>query len=103
MSQELIYNCLYAALGLTESILQIWITLTFAVIVSTYVAGQRFERQIFRLLCGLHLLASLVLLTRFLSAASQAFFLKISWSNAASPLGRCRISSPSSLAGGRSY
>ncbi len=76
MSQELIYNCLYAALGLTDSILQIWITLTFAVIVSTYVAGQRFERQVFRLLCGLYLLASLVLLTRFLSAASQAFFFK---------------------------
>jgi hypothetical protein len=39
MSQELIYDVLYSALELADSILQIWITLTFAVIVSTYVAG----------------------------------------------------------------
>ncbi len=76
MSQELIYSSLYAALGLTDSILQIWITLTFAVIVSTYVAGKRFDRQTYILLCGLYLLASSVLLTRFLSAASQAFYYK---------------------------
>lgn len=76
MSQELIYTCLYAALGLTDSILQIWITLTFAVIVSTYVAGKRFDHHTYLLLCGLYLLASAVLLTRFASAASQAFYFK---------------------------
>ena len=76
MPQELIYNALYAALGLTDSILQIWITLTFAVIVSTYVAGTRFDRLVYVLVSGLYGLASIVLLTRFTSAAIQAFHYK---------------------------
>ena len=76
MSQELIYSALYAALGLTDSILQIWITLTFAVIVSTYVAGKRFDRHVYWLLSGLYGLASIILLTRFSSAAFQAFYYK---------------------------
>jgi hypothetical protein len=76
MSQELIYDTLYAALDLTDSILQIWITLTFAVIVSTYVAGRRFDQQVYRLLSSLYILASAVLFTRFVSAAFQAFYFK---------------------------
>ena len=76
MSQELIYSALYAALGLTDSILQIWITLTFAVIVSTYVAGKRFDRPVYLLVSGLYGLASLILFTRFTSAALQAFHYK---------------------------
>jgi hypothetical protein len=72
--QELIYSSLYAALGLTDSILQIWITLTFAVIVSTYVAGKRFDRAVYLLVSGLYGLASLILFTRFASAAYQAFY-----------------------------
>ncbi|MGH8212180.1 MAG: hypothetical protein ACREPP_02975 [Rhodanobacteraceae bacterium] len=76
MPQELIYSALYSALGLTDSILQIWITLTFAVIVSTYVAGKRFERQVYWLISGLYSLASIVLFTRFVSAAAQAFYYK---------------------------
>jgi hypothetical protein len=76
MSQELIYSALYAALGLTDSILQIWITLTFAVIVSTYVAGKRFDRPVYLLVSGLYGLASLILFTRFASAALQAFYYK---------------------------
>ena len=76
MSQELIYTTLYAALALTDSILQIWITLTFAVIVATYVAGKRFDRQVCLLVSGLYALASLVLFARFGSAAFQAFYYK---------------------------
>jgi|SRR4249919_381491 len=71
--QEVIYNALYASLGLTDSILQIWITLTFAVIVSTYIAGTRFNRQVYRLLTSLYAFASFILLVRFGSAAFQAF------------------------------
>jgi hypothetical protein len=41
MSQESIYSTLYAALSLTDSIFQIWLTLTFAVLVATYVAERR--------------------------------------------------------------
>lgn len=76
MPQELIYSTLYSALALTDSILQIWVTLTFAVIVSTYVAGARFDRFVYRLVSGLYGLASIVLLTRFYSAAIQAFHFK---------------------------
>lgn len=76
MSEELIRSGLYAALSLTDSILQIWLTLTFAVIVATYVAGKRFERPVYLLVSGLYLLASVVLLIRFGSAAFQAFYYK---------------------------
>jgi hypothetical protein len=76
MTQELIYENLYDALALTDSILQIWITLTFAVIVSTYVAGKRFDRYVYRLVSALYGFASFVLLTRFVSAAYQAFYYK---------------------------
>ncbi len=76
MSQELIYETLYGVLGLTDSILQIWITLTFAVIVSTYVAGNRFNRNVYWLVVGLYSLASMILFTRFVSAAGQAFYYK---------------------------
>jgi hypothetical protein len=76
MTQELIYSSLYSALELTDSILQIWVTLTFAVIVSTYVAGKRFDRPVYVLVSGLYALASLVFLTRFASAAFQAFYFK---------------------------
>ena len=76
MSQDLVYETLYAALGLTDSILQIWITLTFAVIVSTYVAGGRFNQNVYWLVSGLYSLASIVLFTRFVSAAGQAFYFK---------------------------
>ena len=76
MTQEMIYDALYAALGLTDSILQIWVTLTFAVIVSTYVAGKRFDRRVYLLISCLYGLASVVLCTRFCSAAYQAFYFK---------------------------
>jgi hypothetical protein len=76
LSQELIYSTLYAALALTDSILQIWLTLTFAVIVATYVAGKRFEKQVYLLVSGLYALASVVLFIRFGSAAFQAFYYK---------------------------
>lgn len=76
MSQELIYSTLYAALTLTDSIFQIWITLTFAVLVATYVAGKRFDRPVYLLVSSLYALASAVLFTRFASAAFQAFYYK---------------------------
>jgi lipoprotein signal peptidase len=76
MTQDLIYENLYAALALADSILQIWITLTFAVIVSTYIAGNRFDRYVYGLVSSLYGLASFVLLTRFASAAYQAFHYK---------------------------
>ena len=76
MSQETIYSALYASLALTDSVLQIWITLTFAVIVATYFAGKHFERSVCLLVSGLYAFASLILALRFAGAAFQAFHYK---------------------------
>ena len=76
MSQEAIYSTLYAALALTDSIFQIWITLTFATLVATYVAERRFDRGMYKLVFGLYAFASVILITRFGSAAYQAFHYK---------------------------
>ena len=76
MSQESIYSTLYAALALSDSILQIWLTLTFAVLVATHVAHHRFDRGMYRLVSGLYAFASVILFTRFVSAAYQAFHYK---------------------------
>jgi hypothetical protein len=76
MSQESIYSTLYAALALTDSIFQIWITLTFAVLVATYVAWRRFDRPMYLLVSSLYAFGSAVLFTRFASAAFQAFHYK---------------------------
>jgi hypothetical protein len=76
LTQELIYSALYSALDLTNSILQIWLTLTFAVIVSTYVASKRFDRPMYFLVSGLYALASAIQILRFGSAAFQAFYYK---------------------------
>lgn len=76
MSQELIYSALYASLELTDQILQIWLTMTFAVIVSTYVAGKRFDRPIYLLVSGLYALASAVQLVRFFSTGYQTFYFR---------------------------
>ena len=76
ISQESIYSTLYAALALTDSIFQIWITLTFAVLVATYVAERRFDRGMYRFVSSLYGLASGILLIRFASAAFQAFHYK---------------------------
>ena len=76
MPQDLIYGALYSALALTDSILQIWLTLTFAVIVSTYVAGNRLDRPVYVLVSSLYALASIIQLVRFCSAAYQAVYFR---------------------------
>ncbi len=76
ISQEAIYSTLYSVLALTDSIFQIWITLTFAVLIATYVAERRFDHALYRLVSGLYAFASGILLVRFASAAYQAFHYK---------------------------
>jgi len=76
ISQEAIYSTLYAALALSDSIFQIWITLTFAVLIATYVAERRFDPALYRLVSALYAFASGILLVRFGSAAYQAFHYK---------------------------
>ena len=76
MPEDLIRSGLYSALSLSDSALQIWLTLTFAVIVLTYVAGKRFDKLLYMLVSGLYAFASAIQLLRFCSAAHQAFYFK---------------------------
>ena len=76
MSQEAIYSTLYSTLALTDSIFQIWITLTFAVLIAIYVAERRFDPGLYRLVFALYAFASGILFVRFASAAYQAFHYK---------------------------
>jgi hypothetical protein len=76
ISQEAIYSTLYAAIAMADSVFQIWITLTFAVLIATYVAERRFDPVLYRLVSGLYAFASGILLVRFASAAYQAFYYK---------------------------
>ena len=73
MSQELIYQVLYDSLALADSILQIWITITFAVIVATFFAGGRVGRVMHRLVSSLYGLYAVILITRYGSSAFQIF------------------------------
>jgi len=73
MSQDLIYEVLYDSLSLADSILQIWMTLTFAVIVATYIAGGRVGLVMHRLVSSLYGLYAAVLITRYGSSAFQIF------------------------------
>ena len=73
MSQELIYDVLYDSLSLADSIVQIWITVTFAVIVAAYFAGGRVGHVMHRLVSSLYGLYAVVLITRFGSSAFQIF------------------------------
>lgn len=73
MPQELIYETLYSALSVADSILQIWLTVTFAIIVATYLAGSRIGEFMYILLSTLYGLASLVLVTRYVSSAFQIY------------------------------
>jgi len=88
MSQESIYSTLYAALTLTDSIFQIWITLTFAVVVATYVAGQRFDRPVYLLVSTLYALASAVLSPGSLAPRFRRFTTNVYWLHASLNHGR---------------
>lgn len=65
MSQESIYSTLYAMLALSDSIFQIWITLTFAVLIATYIAERRCDRRMYLLVSGLYAFASVILTKRY--------------------------------------
>jgi hypothetical protein len=74
MSQELIYEALYDSLSLADSILQIWMTVTFAVIVAAYIAGGRVGQVMYRLVSSLYGLYAAVLVVRYGSSAFQIFY-----------------------------
>jgi len=74
MSQDLIYQTLYSVLAVADSILQIWLTVTFAVLVAVYIAGDRISHYLYLLVTFLYGLATLVLSIRFVSAGFQIYY-----------------------------
>ena len=74
MSEELVYENLYSVLAVADSILQIWLTVTFAVLVAAYVAGNRITRMLYMLINFLYGFAALILTVRFISAAFQIYY-----------------------------
>lgn len=73
LSQAEIYQILFSALSTVDSILQIWLTITFAVLVAAFLAGKRINHFMYVLIAALYGLASIVLITRFISAAALMF------------------------------
>jgi len=73
LSQAEIYQILFSALSTVDSILQIWLTITFAVLVAAFLAGKHVNQSIYSLISALYGLASIVLTTRFVSAALLMF------------------------------
>lgn len=61
----------YAELALTDSVLQFWISITFAVIVAIHFVGRRLGRQMYLLMSGLYALVSLVSLARYIASSIQ--------------------------------
>jgi hypothetical protein len=74
MSEPLIYENLYSVLAVADSILQIWLTVTFAVLVAAYVAGNRISRPLYLLITFLYGYAALILTIRFISAGHQIYY-----------------------------
>lgn len=74
MTEELIYDNLYSVLAVADSILQIWLTVTFAVLVAAYVASERISRHLYLLITFLYGFAALILTVRFISAGHQIYY-----------------------------
>ena len=71
MSIDLIYQSMYEALTLSDASLQIWISITFAIIVAGHVAANRVKRTAYTLVSCLYAFYSSVLVLRYCSAAFQ--------------------------------
>jgi hypothetical protein len=56
-----------------DSILQIWLTVTFAVLVAAHIAADRIGHYLYLLVTFLYGMAALVLTVRFISTAYQIY------------------------------
>ena len=64
---------------------QYWISVTFAVVVASFVAGERLSRPMRLLAATLYLLASILLISRFLQFAQTTRIYEIALEDASSP------------------
>jgi len=71
MSIDLIYQSLYAALGQSDSTVQLWTTFTFAAIVAAHLGAERIRHGTYRLVMFLYGLYSLVAVVKYSVSAYQ--------------------------------
>ena len=61
----------YSAVALSDSAMQFWISITFAVIVATHFVGKRIGRTMYVLMTSLYALVSLISIARYLGASAR--------------------------------
>jgi hypothetical protein len=72
ISSDQLTEIYFHAMSLMDVQFQYWISITFAVVVATFVVGKRVRRALRCLMATLYLLASITLATRFLRFDSIA-------------------------------
>lgn len=77
MSQESIYLLYYEALAFNNAILEIWITATFAVILSIYISSSHITRYLRWLVSSLYFLSAFVLSGRLLISIFQINYFRM--------------------------
>jgi hypothetical protein len=71
VSEASVIDLFYSAVALSDSILQFWISITFAVIVATHFVGKRIGSTMYLLMASLYGLVSIVSIARYLGASVQ--------------------------------
>ncbi len=66
-----IYQNLHAALALSDSTVQLWVSFTFAVIVAVHLGAEKIEQRTFRLIAFLYGLYSVVAVIRYVADSYQ--------------------------------
>jgi hypothetical protein len=66
-----IYENLYSALAQADSTTQLWVSLTFAVIVAVHLGAEKIEQKTFKLIAFLYGLFSIVAVIRYIAGAYQ--------------------------------
>jgi hypothetical protein len=69
-----IYQNLYAALTFSDSTVQLWISLTFAVIVAVHLGADKIGRKTFKLIAFLYGLYSVVAVIRYVADSYQILY-----------------------------
>ena len=76
MPQESLYELYYEAMAFNNAILEIWITVTFATILSIYISSPHITRFLRLLIAGLYSVSSIVLIGRLFIAVIQAQYFR---------------------------
>ncbi|MBO6506847.1 MAG: hypothetical protein JJ977_18770 [Kordiimonadaceae bacterium] len=74
LSQEAIFELYYEAIAFSDTVLQIWLTVTFAAIIALYIASPNMTRFLRILIVGLYSTSAVVLVGRWFIAVSHTVY-----------------------------